>query len=77
MRLEIIVDGQLAEVPPRREEIIRTLLRADLDLDTMEVGVIEFQVAQERVNLRVTRSYRPTRVLRWMEWLRSIQGGTG
>lgn len=71
MRLEVIVDGKLVQLPPRREEMIRQLLRADTDVDAMEVGALEFRLAQEKVSLRVTKSYPAVKILRWTEWLRN------
>lgn len=75
MGIEIIVDGALLEVPPRRAEMIRQLIRADLEVDTMEVGAVEFRLAQEKVSLRVTKSYPAVRVLRWTDWLRAVVKG--
>jgi hypothetical protein len=77
MRLEIVIDGQVAAVPPRREEMIRQLLRADLDVDTMQVGAVEFRLSHEKVVLLVTKSYAPVRVLRWAEWLRAAVASVG
>lgn len=70
MRVEVLVDGRLVVLPPRREELVRQLLKADPEIDTMEVGAIELRVAQEKVSLRVTRSYPAVKVKRWWEWSR-------
>lgn len=69
--LQVLVDGRPVELPPRREEIIRQLVGAELSLDTMEVGAVEFRVAQDKVSLRVTKSHPATRVLSWWQWMRA------
>jgi hypothetical protein len=66
-----MVDGKLVELPPRRAELMRKLLKAGLELDTMEVGRIEFRVAQDRVTMYVTKGEAPSRVLSWWAWMKT------
>lgn len=70
MAIEIRIDGELVELPPRRAEMIRQLVKAELELDLMEVGAAEFRLAQEKVALRITRSQAAVRVLGWADWHR-------
>lgn len=71
MGIEIRIDGELVELPPRRAEMVRQLVKAEIELDLIEIGAAEFRLAGEKVNLRVTKSYPASRVLAWRDWARA------
>ncbi len=75
MAIEIRIDGELVELPPRRAEMIRQLVKADLELDLMEVGEVWFRLSHEKVNVQVTKSHPPVRVLAWRRWRDGVSGG--
>jgi hypothetical protein len=77
MRLEVIVDGELVELPPRRAEMVRQLVKASLDLDTMEVGEVRFRLSYEKVTQQVVSSRPPVRVLGWREWWSALANTKG
>lgn len=70
MALQVLVDGVLVELPPRRAEMIRQLLKEDLELDTMDVGELWFVLSHDKVSIRRARSQAPVRVLSWAAWRR-------
>ncbi len=70
--IEIRIDGELVELPPRREEMIRQLVKAELELDLIEIGAAEFRLAAEKVSLRVKQSHPGVRVLSWRDWVKRV-----
>ena len=76
MAIQVLVDGNLLELPPRRAELVRQVVEADPDIDTMEVGGVEFRIAQDKISLRVTKSYPPVRLPRWWSWIRQRTAST-
>lgn len=76
IEIEVRIDGELVELPPRRAEMVRQLIKAELELDLMEVGEVRFRLSYEKVTMQPTKSNPPVRVLSWREWRARVTGAS-